>query len=85
MIITCHACAVVIEVLSVVIARALLGVAEHAVGLADLLEAALLLAPLRVGRARVPVRVVHQGALPVTIHTVCSLPSTTILFTKVTN
>lgn len=63
---TCHAGAVVVDVLSVVVARALLGVAEHAVSLAHFLEAPLLFAPLRVRRARVPVRVVYQSTLPVT-------------------
>lgn len=61
---TRHAGAGVVQVVPVVVPRALLRVAEHAVGLAHLLEAALLLAPLGLWRARVPVRVVHQRALP---------------------
>lgn len=63
---TSHAGAVVVEVLAAVVAHALLGVAEHAVSLAHFLESPLLFTPLHVRSARVPVRVVYQGALPAT-------------------
>lgn len=56
---TRHAGAVVVQVLSVVVARPLLGVAEYSVRLAHFLEATLLLPALVVGRARVAVWMVY--------------------------
>lgn len=51
--------AVAVKVQAVVEARAFARVAENAVRLSDLLEAALLVASLAVRRARMPVRMVH--------------------------